>query len=179
MRRRVDAAGTGRFHAEDGRGNAEDAWPVWHRGEVPAFDPATWRLRVWGQVQRTLEWSWDEFVALPSGQRNVDLDCPTKGFTLAGNAWTGVATREVLSRVSPLGEASWVIAHGHGDFRAGFSLTAFAGPDAILATGRNGDPLSPEHGAPVRLVVPGENFCKSVKWLTGLEFLNKPWPDEV
>ena len=73
-------------------------------------------------------------------------------------------------------DVTFVMAHGRGEFREGFSLTTFAGPNAILAWSRDQELLSPEHGGPLRLVVPSNDICKSVESVNGLEFLNKPWP---
>jgi DMSO/TMAO reductase YedYZ molybdopterin-dependent catalytic subunit len=137
----------------------------------------SWSLRVWGQVRESVEWSRDEVLALPQIEARIGLKCSSKDLVLEESLWRGLGTRELLARVIPLPDVTYVMAHGPGDFRAGFSLATFARPNAILAWSRNQEPLSPKHGGPLRLVVPSSDLCKSVKAIEGLEFLNKPWPD--
>jgi DMSO/TMAO reductase YedYZ molybdopterin-dependent catalytic subunit len=136
--------------------------------EATPVDRFSWRIRVWGHVRESVEWSLDTLEALPPFESRFD-----------DNLWQGLATRELLARVIPLPDVTYVMAHGDGDYRAGFSLATFAGPHAILAWSRNRQRLDAEHGGPLRLVVPGDDACKSVKWINGLEFLNKPWPDSL
>lgn len=139
-------------------------------------DPSSWSLRVWGQVRESVEWSWDEIQALPQIESRIDEACSNKQFGLEESLWRGLGTREILARVLPLPDVTYVMAHGRSDYRAGFSLAAFARPKAILAWSRNQEPLGLEHGGPLRLLVPSTEFCESVNEIEGLEFLNKPWP---
>ena len=156
-----------------------DSWPVFHRGDAPTADAADWNLRVWGQVRESMAWSLDDLRGLPQISSASGATCPRKGFTLDGKRWEGVSSREVIARVAPLPDVTFVMAHGHGEFRAGFSLATFVGPDVLLAWSCDDEPLTREHGGPLRLIVPGVDLCKSVKWVEGLEFLNKPWPDSL
>jgi DMSO/TMAO reductase YedYZ molybdopterin-dependent catalytic subunit len=156
-----------------------DAWPVFHRGDAPTGDSSEWNLRVWGQVRQPDAWSLERLRTLPTTSSVSGTTCPRKGFTLEGKRWAGVSSRELIARVAPLPEVTFVMAHGYGEFRAGFSLASFAGPDVLLAWSCDGDELSREHGGPLRLIVPTVDLCKSVKWVEGLEFLNKPWPDSL
>lgn len=150
-------------------------WPVLHQGDVPPFDPEIWDFRVWGLVANSGVWTWDEFRVLPANEVRGDLHCVTRWTTL-DHQWRGVAPRTIVKHagVSPL--ARFVMFHGDGGYTANIPIAAFLGEDVVLATHHDGEPLTPEHGAPVRAVVPGRYAWKSVKWLRGIEFLpdNRP-----
>jgi DMSO/TMAO reductase YedYZ molybdopterin-dependent catalytic subunit len=150
-------------------------WPVRHDGDLPRLDLDVWRFRVWGQVAEERAWSWSEFARLPRADRTADLRCD-EGWRLVGRRWSGVPSREILSRIRLKAEAAFVMVHAHGGYRANLSLYAFASPDVIFADSCDGSPLSPEHGWPLRLILHNAGARKSVKWVRGLEFLNKDWP---
>jgi DMSO/TMAO reductase YedYZ molybdopterin-dependent catalytic subunit len=144
-------------------------------GEPPQLDLDDWRLRAWGQVEQEAEWSWEQFARLPAVEREADLLCGS-GRRLEGNLWAGVLTRELLSRIRTRPAATFVMVHDLGGHCTGLSLRAFAASDALFAWSVEGRPLTPERGWPLRLIVPGPGGPKSVKWVSGLEFLNKRWP---
>lgn len=143
--------------------------------EPPRLALDQWRLRVWGQVEQEAEWNWDEFVRLPSVEGVAELLCST-GRRLDGSRWAGVQTRELLSRVRLRPAAAFVMVHAYGGHGTGLSLRSFASADALFAWSLDGRALTPERGGPLRLVVPGAGAPQSVKWVNGLEFLNKSWP---
>jgi len=149
--------------------------PVRHDGAVPRVELANWRLKIWGQVVEEREWTWPEFERLARTERVADLNC-SDGWSLIGRRWSGVPTRELLSRIQLKSEAAFVMVHGLGGYCANMSLYGFAAPDAMLAHACDGRQLTPEHGWPLRLVLPGQSASKAVKWVCGLEFLNKDWP---
>lgn len=136
---------------------------------VPRIDLSDWRLRVWGQVERDVIWDWETFGALP--RTEVRVDEASERVRL----WSGVALREVLSRLLLGGTAAYVMVHAFGGYTACLSLVRLAAPDALLATHVDGAPLAARHGGPVRLLLPSAG-CRSVKWVCGLEVLNKRWP---
>ncbi|MBZ5721879.1 MAG: sulfite oxidase-like oxidoreductase [Acidobacteriia bacterium] len=146
-------------------------WPVLHYGSVPRFDPEHWDFRVYGLVQSPLRLSWDEFNALPRIQRTGDFHCVTR-WSRFDNQWDGVAVREVLRRAHPRPEAAYVLVHGEQGFTANVPLADLDRDEAVLATHHDGQPLTPDHGYPLRLIVPHLYAWKSVKWLRGLEFLD-------
>ncbi|MDP9363063.1 MAG: sulfite oxidase-like oxidoreductase [Chloroflexota bacterium] len=150
-------------------------WPVFHHGEVPPFDPGTWDLRVFGLVEEPLCLSWEAFQALPRIAVTADMHCVTRWSTL-DNAWEGVAGGEILARAKPLPEARFVLLHAEAGYTANLPLDAFAGEGTLLATANNGVALSPEHGAPVRAIVPSRYAWKSAKWLRGIELLAEDRP---
>ena len=145
-------------------------WPVLHLGDVPRIDLATWRLRVFGAVEEEVAWGWSDFLALPQSRMRSDIHCVTR-WTKLDNDWEGVATRDVLARVRVRPEARFVMAHSYGGYTTNLPLDDFAAADSILAHRHGGEPLAPEHGWPLRLVVPGLYFWKSAKWIEGIELL--------
>lgn len=150
-------------------------WPVLHYGSVPRFDPDTWDLRVTGLVDSPLRLNWKEFNALPKSQRTSNFHCVTR-WSRFDNRWEGVALHELLARVHPKPEAAYVLVHAEQGFTANVPLADLDRPEVLLATHHDGDPLTAEHGYPLRLIVPHLYAWKSVKWLRGLEFLDHDMP---
>jgi len=146
-----------------------DKWPVLHAGGVPQADLATWDLRLFGLVKHPLRLTWDELQALPSVERTADIHCVTR-WTRLDMPWRGVPVRELVERVEPLDSVRYVIAHAEQGFTANLPLEAVLADDALLAYEADGEPLTAEHGYPLRLMVPSRYFWKSAKWLRGLEF---------
>ncbi len=150
-------------------------WTVLHQGAVPPFDPATWDFRVWGLVDRPLRLSWSEFSALPEVERAGDLHCVNR-WSKPDNRWRGIDPGELARMAVSRAAARYVVLHGEGGYTANLPLEAFMTTGAILATHHDGQPLTSEHGAPVRAVVPHRYAWKSVKWLRGVEFLAEDRP---
>lgn len=150
-------------------------WPVFHHGDIPPFDPATWDLQVFGLVDEPLRLDWEAFRALPRAATTADLHCVTRWSTL-DNTWGGVVLEYLLARARPRPEARYVLFHAEGGYTANLPLAAVAGAGALLATEHNGADLTPEHGAPVRVVVPSRYAWKSAKWLRGIELLAEDRP---
>jgi DMSO/TMAO reductase YedYZ molybdopterin-dependent catalytic subunit len=150
-------------------------WPVLHYGSVPRFDPETWNLRVYGLVESPLTLSWKEFNALPKIERSSDFHCVTR-WSRFDNRWDGVAFRELLARVRPKPQAAYVLIHAEQGFTANVPLGDLDREEVLLATHHDGEPLTADHGFPLRLIVPHLYAWKSVKWLRGLEFLDHDSP---
>src|SRR5262245_41695356 len=146
-------------------------WPVLHYGSVPQFDPARWDFRVWGLVGTPIKLSWEEFNRLTAVRTHCAFHCVTRWISFV-RYWKGVGFREVLKRVQPKPEAAYVLAHAEQGFTANIPLADLDRDDVLLATHHDGQPLTPDHGYPVRLIVPHLYAWKSVKWLRGLEFLD-------
>jgi DMSO/TMAO reductase YedYZ molybdopterin-dependent catalytic subunit len=147
-----------------------EKWPVLHAGSVPEVDLATWDLRVFGQVESPLTLSWEELKELPSTEVTVDIHCVTR-WSRFDTSFRGVHWRELAELVGPKRSARFVVAHAEQGFTSNVPLTAIEADDALLAYEADGEPLTPEHGWPLRLVVPSRYFWKSAKWLRGLELL--------
>ncbi|MGR0320753.1 molybdopterin-dependent oxidoreductase [Agromyces sp. ZXT2-3] len=142
---------------------------------VPQVDPADWRLRIHGMVEREVELTWDELLALPLGESVTTLACVSNevGGDLIGTAvWLGYPIRELLARAVPGADADMVLSRSIDGFTASTPLEVLTDPgrEAVLAVGMNGTPLPVEHGFPVRMVVPGlYGYVSATKWVTELE----------
>ncbi len=149
---------------------ATKKWPVLHYGQIPVIDPARWRFRVFGAVEAPFELGWDDLAALPRQESLCDIHCVTR-WSRFDNVFEGVPVQAILepARVRP--EAKFVLVHGEPDYTTNLPLSDLDRPGNLLATNHNGEPLTAEHGGPVRLVVPHLYFWKSAKWVTGFELL--------
>jgi DMSO/TMAO reductase YedYZ molybdopterin-dependent catalytic subunit len=141
---------------------------------VPRVDAADWRLRVTGLVEREVEIDLEELLAQDHVEALVTLACVSNpvGGDLVGNAvWTGWPVRELLARAGVLPEADMVLSRSVDGFTAGTPLEVLTDDrDALVAVAMNGQPLPPEHGYPVRLVVPGlYGYVSATKWVTELK----------
>jgi DMSO/TMAO reductase YedYZ molybdopterin-dependent catalytic subunit len=145
-----------------------EKWPVLHAGSVPHTDLATWDLQVFGEVEEPLRLSWDELRALPSTEVTVDIHCVTR-WSRFDTSFRGVHWSELARLARPKRSARFVLAHAEQGYTANVPLEAIEAEDALLAYEADGEPLAPEHGWPLRLVVPSRYFWKSAKWLRGLE----------
>jgi DMSO/TMAO reductase YedYZ molybdopterin-dependent catalytic subunit len=150
-------------------------WPVLHYGSVPRFDPARWDFRVYGLVEQPATFTWQQFGQLPRIKDVSDFHCVTR-WSRFDNEWQGVAFREILHRVKPKAEARYVLVHAEQGFTANVPLADLDRDDVLLATHHDGEPLTADHGYPLRLIVPHLYAWKSVKWVRGLEFLEKDTP---
>jgi DMSO/TMAO reductase YedYZ molybdopterin-dependent catalytic subunit len=152
-----------------------DKWPVLTYGATPRFDPATWRFRCFGLVERPVEWTWPEFQALPRSEVACDIHCVTHWSRL-GNRFGGVHIRDIMACVRLQPGASHVLVHADPEYTTNLALGELVDDDVILALEHDGRPLTADHGGPVRLVVPKLYFWKSAKWVRGLEFLDVNQP---
>lgn len=142
--------------------------------QIPVVDPGSWRLRVHGMVDRELTLSWDELLALPLEESTTTLACVSNevGGTLIGTAvWLGHPIRHLLEQAGVHDDADMVLSKSVDGFTAGTPLDVLRDDrHAVLAIGMNGEPLPPEHGFPVRLVVPGlYGYVSATKWVVDLE----------
>ena len=157
-------------------------FPVLHYGPVPPFNPAAWDFRVWGEVEQEKHWTWEQFNQLPRTKVIMDIHCVTR-WSKADTLWEGVAVRTLveqgLIRIKPA--AQFVMEHAEFGFTVNLPLGVVLQENFLLATHFNGEPLSLEHGYPLRGVVgaiPGRAdlsspyLWKGAKWLRGLEFMS-------
>jgi len=157
-------------------------FPVLHYGSIPPFDPQSWRLRIWGEVEEEKSWSWEEFSPLPQTEIQLDIHCVTK-WSKFDTIWKGVSIPSLIEagliQIKP--GAAYVLQHSEGIYTTNLPLEIVLQENFLLATHFDGKPLTPEHGAPLRGMVghiPGSEikttyFWKGAKWLTGLEFLTE------
>jgi DMSO/TMAO reductase YedYZ molybdopterin-dependent catalytic subunit len=148
-----------------------EKWPVLHYGIVPRADLATWTFRVWGEVDAPFEFGWDEFRRLPRKSIVSDIHCVTR-WSRFDTQFEGVPIQHILERAQLKPTARFVLAHAEQGYTANMPLTVLDDSDVLLADVADGAALAPEHGYPLRLVVPKRYFWKSAKWIRGLEFLS-------
>jgi len=146
-----------------------DGFPVLHVGDVPAIDPATWRLRVFGTVAAPFELSFEELRAMPASEFRGDIHCVTR-WSKRDTYWVGVRFADVAARARPGASAKFVVQHAENDYTTNLPLSVMAGEDVLIAYEFDGQPIEPIHGGPVRMLVPKKYFWKSAKWLHGIEF---------
>ncbi len=144
-------------------------FPVLTHGYTPRVKTDRWRLRVFGAVAAEIEWTWDEFVALPQVDITADFHCVTRWSQL-DNIWTGIPIGEVIQRVDLAPDAQYVTVHAHGQYTTNLPVADLFEDDVLFAHSWNHAPLTAEHGGPMRLVVPKLYAWKSAKWVNGLEF---------
>jgi DMSO/TMAO reductase YedYZ molybdopterin-dependent catalytic subunit len=152
-----------------------EKWPVLHDGPVPVFNPALWDFRVWGEVETALRLGWDEFNALPRVEVVSDFHCVT-AWSRFDNRWEGVSLGELARRAGVKPSARFIVAHAEYGYTANLPLDAVLQDDVLCALEHDGAPLTPDHGYPLRLIVPKRYAWKSAKWLRGLEFSAKDQP---
>ena len=153
-----------------------EKWPVLHAGSVPDYgDLSTWSFRVFGDVDEPVELTWKQFGELPRTSNVQDIHCVTR-WSKFDTSFAGVHWRELAKLAKPKPSARFAIAHAESGFTANVPLAFLEHDDALLATHGDGEVLPPEHGYPLRLVVPGKYFWKSAKWLRGIELsaVDKP-----
>lgn len=150
-------------------------FPVLDLGLEPEVSPASWSLRLFGLVGQEQEFNWTTFNALPQSERTTDFHCVTRWSRLDMN-WQGVLARELIRRCNPPDHARFVTLHGADEYTTNLPIEALLDDDVMLAHSVLGKPLAPEHGGPVRLVVPKRYAWKSAKWLTGIEFHEEDRP---
>jgi len=145
-------------------------WPVLHYGGVPEVNPdsADWRLRIFGKVENEFELSYREIRDLPAVDVVCDMHCVTRWSRL-DNTFTGVPVRALLDRARVRPEARYVMCHAENGFTTNLPLGDFTREDCILAYAWDGKDITPDHGWPLRGLVPQLYLWKSAKWIRGIE----------
>lgn len=157
-------------------------FPVLHYGPTPPFEPATWDFRIWGEVEREVSWTWHDFNQLPRTTLNMDIHCVTR-WSKFDTQWEGVSVRTLVEEgfIKIYPTAKFVLQHAEYGYTTNLPLEIVLADNFLLATHFDGQPLTSDHGAPLRGVVgqiPGRQdlktpyFWKGAKWLRGLEFIS-------
>jgi DMSO/TMAO reductase YedYZ molybdopterin-dependent catalytic subunit len=137
---------------------------------TPRIDLETWRFEAGGLIERPHSWSLLEFMELPPVKVYADFHCVTRWSRL-DNIWGGVSTREFARTVGIKPEAKFVVAQGYDNgWTTNLPLEYFLAEDSLFAWAHDGQPIPPEHGGPVRLIVPQLYAWKSAKWVKGVSF---------
>jgi DMSO/TMAO reductase YedYZ molybdopterin-dependent catalytic subunit len=161
-------------------------FPVLHYGPIPTFDPASWDFRVWGEVEEESRWTWEEFNQLPRTDLIMDIHCVTR-WSKVDTSWEGVSVRTLIDQglIKLKPTARYVVQHAEYGFTVNLPLEVVLADNFLLATHFDGQPLTPDHGYPLRGVVghipdrpdlKAPYFWKGAKWLRGLEFLASDRP---
>jgi DMSO/TMAO reductase YedYZ molybdopterin-dependent catalytic subunit len=153
-----------------------EKWPVLHYGSVPDVPREKWSLRVFGLIAREpFVLGWNDLLALPQTTITEDIHCVTT-WTRFNTSFEGPAFAEIAALAGPRPEATHVMIHGERSYTTNLPLADVMRPNVLLAHRADGQDLEPEHGGPVRLVVPHLYFWKSAKWITGVEFMERDKP---
>ena len=160
---------SGRNHDRDprlppGQTLVED-WPVLSAGVTPKIEPAEWSFEIKDETGTEHKWDWDAMQALGLEDITTDIHCVTHWSKLA-MSWRGVPLDKVFENVES--EHDFVMAHSYGGYTTNVPLEDLLDGKAWIAFEADGEPLEPEHGGPVRLLVPHLYFWKSAKWIRGL-----------
>ena len=150
-------------------------FPVLTYGEVPAIETKDWRLRIWGEVGKEIEWTWEDFMKLPQTTIRADFHCVTR-WSRFDDDWTGVRFKDLIKFVALKPTAKHIMQHAYGGYTTNNSLEIMVEEDFILAHTFNGRPLPREHGGPMRVFSPRRYAWKGAKWINGLEFMANDHP---
>ena len=152
-----------------------EKFPVLTFGPTPRVPTAEWRFRVFGLVAEELTLDWEQFNGLPQVTLDAEFHCVTQWSKLQ-NTWQGILFTDLMKIINPNPEARYVMAHCYGGYTANVALDVLLDDDVLFAHSHDGKPLTPEHGGPMRLVVPKRYGWKSAKWVNGLEFMAQDAP---
>jgi DMSO/TMAO reductase YedYZ molybdopterin-dependent catalytic subunit len=156
-------------------------FPVLDAHGTPDINLETWRFAVEGLVETSQSWTLEEFFALPAVKVYADFHCVTRWSRL-DNIWTGVSARKLAEIVGVKSEAKFVVAVAHDvdihgkNWTTNMPIEYFLNEDSLIAYEHDGKPIPPDHGGPVRLIIPQLYAWKSAKWVKGLRF---PAEDEA
>ena len=147
-------------------------FPVLSAGPTPRIELADWSFTIDGRVNEPLTWTWDEFQALPRQDWTVDISCVTK-WTKLDTRWTGVSLDTLMEHAELDPKAQFVTAYSDGGYTTNMPLPDILNGRAFVAYQYDGQPVPPEHGGPVRLMVPNLYLWKSPKWVRGLRLTER------
>ena len=150
-------------------------WPVLHYSDVPTVDTGKWVFTISGLVDNPFQITWGDLMAMPMQEVMCDLHCVTQ-WTRLDNVFEGVPLAPLFDRAGIQPAAHFVMVHADPDYTTNLPLEDLRAPGNLLALKHNGEPLTPEHGGPVRLLVPHLYLWKSAKWVTGFEFMDEDHP---
>ena len=156
--------------------NVTTSFPVLHYGNVPYYKNLDdWTLKIFGLVENEVVLRYKDLMALPQTTSGNDIHCVT-GWSKLDNVWEGVSTQELARLATPKKTAKYVILHAEENWTTNLPIEDFLKETSLLAHSHNGEELTPEHGYPVRAVIPHLYFWKSAKWVRGIEFSSENRP---
>jgi DMSO/TMAO reductase YedYZ molybdopterin-dependent catalytic subunit len=140
-------------------------FPVLSYGPTPAVGEDDWTFFIHTEKGEARRWTWDDLHALPIEHIREDIHCVTRWSKL-GTTWRGVSLDTLLAGIDT--DYEFVMAHSYDGYTTNLPLKDLLNGQAWVVFEYEGSPLSPEHGGPVRLIVPHLYFWKSAKWLRAL-----------
>jgi DMSO/TMAO reductase YedYZ molybdopterin-dependent catalytic subunit len=143
--------------------------PLRHIGAIPQVNTETWRLEVYGEVEKPKEFSFGDLKSMPSVVIVSDFHC-VEGWSLLNNKWEGTPFKAIVEIVKPKATAKYATFECYDGYTTSLSLSELLKDDVILAYKLNDEPLPPERGGPVRLVAPQKYAYKSPMWLKRIKF---------
>ena len=152
-----------------------DRFPVLTFGPTPRIGLDTWQFKIFGLVDQEITLDWQQFNDLPQVTLDAEFHCVTQWSKLQ-NTWEGILFTDVMKLVTPKPEAKYVMAHCYGGYTTNVALDVLVDDDVLFAHSHDGAPLTPEHGGPMRLVVPKRYGWKIAKWVSGIEFMAEDEP---
>jgi DMSO/TMAO reductase YedYZ molybdopterin-dependent catalytic subunit len=150
-----------------------DDFPVLSAGPTPHITTDTWSFSITTEEGGENRWSWEEMLALPQEQVNVDIHCVTR-WSKFGTQWKGVSVDTLFESVET--SAGYVMAESYGDYTTNIPLEDLLDGQAWVVHTFDGYPLQPEHGGPARLLVPHLYLWKSAKWVKGMRMMTENEP---
>ncbi|MHA2251264.1 MAG: molybdopterin-dependent oxidoreductase [Candidatus Kariarchaeaceae archaeon] len=146
-------------------------WPVLSAEKTPKFDGKNWDVKIDGLIEKPLTWTWEEFKKLPKVDQVSDLHCVTT-WSLFDQKFSGVSFKTIVDLVKPLQKARYVTFEAQSGYTSALPLKEgyLLENDVMLAYEHDGKSLEPDHGGPLRSLVPQLYLWKSVKWLTKMTF---------
>ena len=149
-------------------------FPVLTYGDTPSIAQKDWELKVWG-LAKPITLTWADVQAMPQRHFTADFHCVTTWSKLDVE-WTGVTVPDFMQHLEIDPAAIHVMQHSYGGYTTNLALDDFNRAENFFAHTLFGEPLPPQHGGPMRLVVPHLYAWKSAKWISGLEFLDHEVP---
>lgn len=137
-----------------------ERFPILHEGAVPEYDTGDWSLRLFGTLDRPIELGYADLQALPQRVLRCDIHCVTR-WSKFDTEWGGVHLQDLLQAFDIQPTSSYVMAHADPDYQTNLLLDDLLHPQSLLATHYAGQPLTAQHGWPLRLVITGRYFWKA------------------
>ena len=145
------------------------AFPILSIGANPEYNTTDWSFRIYGEVENPVIFNWDKFNKLPKQQQISDFHCAV-GWSKLDVHWGGVPFKSIVELVRPKQDAHFLIAECADGYKTGIPIEYTLKDNVLLALELDGQPISAEHGGPMRLIVPELYAWKSPKFLRGLSF---------
>ena len=158
-----------------GQYDAGATFPVLTAEVSPRLEAKDWSLRIDGLVEKPRAWTWDEIRQVPRSTYEGDIHCVTTWSKL-GTSFTGVSVDDLLAEVGVQPSATHVVAWSVTGYTTNLPLEHVTGGKAWIVWEHEGKPLPPQHGGPVRMIVPHLYFWKSAKWIGGIRLLDHDEP---